>query len=225
MTRLANEEEKKVDPVEVECPKKITEKEKEPLTATDTQVIVERRPRPCFKCLSFALIIIAVVIAVTGLIQVNILQQPELPPTPQSHHAFFHLKTEGYKELGEVTNLHWKKLQNVGNIQLVDDTYIYIPQDGIYEINCAVQLYIPKDTFLTVVTLMFQKKNGTKYEYMKESSNSLEDFPEHVVIQSGFTYQLKTNDTIFLTMNMAKYISPNEPSSYLSITSLHENHL
>ncbi|XP_014776179.1 uncharacterized protein LOC106873363 [Octopus bimaculoides] len=222
MTRPANEEEKKVDSVEVVYQKKITEIEKEPLTRT---VIVERRPRLCFKCVSFALIIIAVVIAVTGLIQVNILQQPEPSPRPQSHHAFFQLKTEGYTELERVTNLHWEKSrqQNVGNIQLVDDTYIYIPQDGIYEINCAVQLYIPKDTSSMVVTLMFQKKNGTKYEYMKESSNSLEDLPEHVVIQSGFTYRLKTNDTIFLKMNMAKYISPNKPSSYLSITSLHEN--
>ncbi|CAI9740208.1 XP_029650509.1uncharacterized protein LOC115223917 [Octopus vulgaris] len=223
MTRIAQEEDKKVDSVEVVYHKKITEIEHEPLAAKGTQVIVERRPNLCFRYVSFALIIIAVVIAVTSLIQVNLQPKPVLPPRPQSHHAFFHLKTEGYTEMEKVTNLHWEKNkdQNVGNIQLVDGTYIYIPQDGIYEINCAIQLYIPRDTPSRVVTLMFQKKNGTKYEYMKESSNSLEDLPEHVVIQSSFTYYLKTNDTMFLKMNMAKYVSPNKPSSYLAITSLH----
>ncbi|CAI9740207.1 Hypothetical predicted protein [Octopus vulgaris] len=119
MTRIAQEEDKKVDSVEVVYHKKITEIEHEPLAAKGTQVIVERRPNLCFRYVSFALIIIAVVIAVTSLIQVNLQPKPVLPPRPQSHHAFFHLKTEGYTEMEKVTNLHWEKNkdQNVGNIQ------------------------------------------------------------------------------------------------------------
>ncbi|XP_014783019.1 uncharacterized protein LOC106878338 isoform X1 [Octopus bimaculoides] len=148
---------------------------------------------------------------------------PMISPPLQFHHAFFHLKSSGYTDLEGVNYLHWKKdeSQNVGNFQLVNETCVFVPQDGIYEISYAVQLLIPKDTLLAVVTLMFQKKNNEEdYVFMKKSCSSL-DMSQYTIMQSSFTYQLKANDTIVLRMNKAGFISRNTPSGYLSITSLH----
>ncbi|CAI9742887.1 XP_036371275.1uncharacterized protein LOC115226699 [Octopus vulgaris] len=148
---------------------------------------------------------------------------PLISHPPQFHHAFFHLKSTGYTDLEGVTYLYWKKdeSQNVGDFQLVDETDIFVPQDGIYEISYAVQLHIPKDTLPAIVTLMFQKKNNEEhYVFMKKSCSS-SDMSQYTILQSSFTFQLKTNDTIVLKMNKAGFISRNTPSGYLSITSLH----
>ncbi|XP_029655647.1 uncharacterized protein LOC115229433 [Octopus sinensis] len=102
-------------------------------------------------------------------------QTTDQTPDSKFHHfQFFYLNTKGYKELEEITYLQWMKDENQqeGDIELINGTYITIPQDGVYDIKCVVQLYIPENTpdfhlFLTLYT-----KNETKIESKKKTLHS-----------------------------------------------------
>ncbi|CAI9740211.1 XP_029654294.1uncharacterized protein LOC115227685 [Octopus vulgaris] len=164
--------------------------------------------------------IIAIVVAVTqkqSKVQVQ-------TPASKFHHALFHLKTKGYKELEGMTYLQWIKDENQqeGDIELINGTYITIPQDGVYDIKFVVQLYFSEDTpdfhlFLTLYT-----KNETKIESKKKTLHSL-DKTKHEPIELSVKYKLKANDRIFLKMNRVKFISPDKHTSHLSITVLKIN--
>ncbi|XP_036368696.1 uncharacterized protein LOC115224005 isoform X2 [Octopus sinensis] len=149
---------------------------------------------------------------------------PPQPPS-QSHHAFLYLKTSGYTDPDGNTDLEWKKdeSQDEGNIKLLNETYILIPQSGMYEINFAVHMYIPKGSPESNVTLMLKRKDDGRSSVFMERSLSSLNIVEHGVIQSLFKYKFNTNDTIFLQMNMVKFISPNMFSSYFIINNLHKN--
>eukprot|EP00106_Octopus_bimaculoides_P007530 XP_014774972.1 PREDICTED: uncharacterized protein LOC106872473 [Octopus bimaculoides] len=172
-------------------------------------------------------LIVSIGLAITAIVLTQIPRhQPHVKPSPVTfHHAFFHLKTEGYKKLDDVINLQWLKddSQNVGNIKLIDGCYFSIPQDGLYQINFVIQLHIPKDANASIVTLVLQRKNNEKdYVFMKKSSSSL-TISEHDTIQSSFRYKFKADEIVFLKMNMAKFISCNKNSSYLYISRLNIN--
>ncbi|XP_036354635.1 uncharacterized protein LOC118761074 [Octopus sinensis] len=165
-------------------------------------------------------VIIAIAVAVT-LKQSKVQVQT---PASKFHHALFYLKTKGYKELVEMTYLQWIKDENQqeGDIELIDGTYITIPQDGVYDIKFVVQLYFSEDTpdfhlFLTLYT-----KNETKIESKKKTLDS-SHISKHEIIELSVTRKLKANDTIFLKMNMVKFISPDKHTSHLSITVLKIN--
>ncbi|XP_029654294.1 uncharacterized protein LOC115227685 [Octopus sinensis] len=145
-------------------------------------------------------------------------------PASKFHHALFYLKTKGYKELEEITYLQWIKDENQqeGDIELINGTYITIPQDGVYDIKFVVQLYFSEDTpdfhlFLTLYT-----KNETKIESKKKTLDS-SHISKHEIIELSVKYKLKANDRIFLKMNMVKFISPDKHTSHLSITVLKIN--
>ncbi|XP_036368686.1 uncharacterized protein LOC115224014 isoform X2 [Octopus sinensis] len=179
-------------------------------------------PTPWSKWQKYMILSVLTAILVTHIILVQDNPPPVKPSPLQFQHAFFHLKTRGYTELEKDTYLRWKRdeSQDEGNIKLRDETSILITQDGVYQINSAVQLFIPEDTHSRTITLMLERKKGAEYEYIKRSSCSL-NVSENFMIQSSFAYQFKRNDAILLRMNMAKFISRNTPSSYLSITSLY----
>eukprot|EP00106_Octopus_bimaculoides_P007528 XP_014774970.1 PREDICTED: uncharacterized protein LOC106872472 isoform X2 [Octopus bimaculoides] len=147
---------------------------------------------------------------------------PTTPTSPPFHHSLLHLKTKGYEELESLTNLQWIKVMNQskGDIKLLGGTFIYIPEDGIYLIECTIQLNIPKNTITFHMFLTLEGKNGTQYEYIKETLNSL-TFSEHTRIQLISTKYLEVNDKIYFRMNKVKFISPDKSSSRCSITNIH----
>ncbi|CAI9740213.1 XP_029650685.1uncharacterized protein LOC115224028 [Octopus vulgaris] len=217
------------DDKEVRClihPEKL--EEGDPKQPTKTKPRWRRKIRLILCFISIVLgIIIATALSIIA-IYLNQMHRhlPHVKPSPVNfHHAFFHLKTGGYEKMEKPTNLQWlnDNSQNVGDIKLVDGCYFHIPQDGLYQINFAIQLNIPKDTPASVVTLMLKRKNNEKdYVFMKKSSSSL-TIPEHDVIQSSFRYKLKADEKVFVMMNMAKFISRNNFSSYLYISRLNIN--
>ncbi|XP_036368694.1 uncharacterized protein LOC115224005 isoform X1 [Octopus sinensis] len=190
----------------------------------------------CIISIVFLLIVITLIMAVANHTQIKKTQHvkplplhpatssPPQPPS-QSHHAFLYLKTSGYTDPDGNTDLEWKKdeSQDEGNIKLLNETYILIPQSGMYEINFAVHMYIPKGSPESNVTLMLKRKDDGRSSVFMERSLSSLNIVEHGVIQSLFKYKFNTNDTIFLQMNMVKFISPNMFSSYFIINNLHKN--
>ncbi|XP_036368687.1 uncharacterized protein LOC115223891 isoform X2 [Octopus sinensis] len=145
------------------------------------------------------------------------------PNRPQSYYAMFHLKTSHYTPSEEASYLQWVKEE--GDFKLVDGTYIFIPQDGIYEISCTVQLHIPKNSTAAIYTLVLERKYNGKHSVFMKKRPSILNTPEHAIVQLSFKYKLKFNDEIFLKINKAKFVRPNMPSSYLSISSLYLNSL
>ncbi|CAI9740212.1 Hypothetical predicted protein [Octopus vulgaris] len=147
---------------------------------------------------------------------------PATPPPPPFHHSFFLLKTRGYTELESLTNLQWMKVMNKskGDIKLLDRTYFYVPGDGIYLIQCTIQIYIPKNTTEFHMFVTLEEKNGKQYEYIKKTLSTL-TASEHTRIPLTSTQYLKAYENIYLRMNKVKYISPDKNSSRCSITSLH----
>ncbi|XP_014780204.1 uncharacterized protein LOC106876236 [Octopus bimaculoides] len=178
--------------------------------------------RRTFKIL-FPICLFAFVVCVILSIIIFSMQRKNLSFRPESHYALFHLKTSHYTASEEASYLKWVK--DEGNFKLVNGTYISIPQDGVYQINCAVQLYIPKNSTAAVTTLVLERKyNGKHYVFMKKRASFL-NTPEHAIIQLSFRYKLVSNNEIFLKINKARFVRPNMPSSYLYITSLHVNNL
>ncbi|XP_029650732.1 uncharacterized protein LOC115224071 [Octopus sinensis] len=140
---------------------------------------------------------------------------------PQPQYASFDLKTSGYSELDEKTILQWVRVenQNEGNIILVNGSYILIPQDGRYEIDGSMQMYIPPNTLAFHIILNLKEKKGKIQRRIKKSTKYL-TIPEHLPIPFTFQHKLKAQDLICVEMNKARFISRDKDTSYLTITNL-----
>ncbi|XP_014785840.1 uncharacterized protein LOC106880432 [Octopus bimaculoides] len=145
----------------------------------------------------------------------------ERPAPPQFHHSFFYIETEGYTKR-EILKWQEDADQHIGGMKLLDGTHILIPQDGLYMISCIVQLKVDKNTSSRFVTLLAEiQKNGNKdNKITKESTHSL-NIPEYSTMRLQFTSKCQANETIFFTMEDARFINKDANRSYLYITSLH----
>ncbi|GAB1598702.1 uncharacterized protein LOC115224071 [Argonauta hians] len=144
------------------------------------------------------------------------------PQSNGKHHFYqsFSLVTTGYPQNGSATYLQWQNdpglVKHGPHIEHI--RCILLPNKGIYHINLAVQMAIPKEASPFIVTLMLVDSEGNIIETSKTSILPLY-FIRFTRLSINLAYEALHKVSVCVKMNQAKYISSVKKSSHFIISS------
>ncbi|GAB1610964.1 hypothetical protein Ahia01_001383300 [Argonauta hians] len=181
----------------------------------------ESRPEQCSRCsrehILYAIIIVLVVVLIGAIVGLPISNK-----SPSKQYLMCELNRDKLSTTqdGPVV-LPWniQRDQKYGDIQVVNDTVIIVPVEGVYDIQVTFHEEIPKDMpQLAIMTVTFEGEKGIFEGYKRLIEGSGVDKP--MTMNFSLRRLLRANEKIWIKRNLAQYNRIKQPSGTLTITKI-----